>query len=134
MSVFVDTSFFIALLDEDDQRSTTAGGLWRAAAAAHAGVFTTNYVVLESCAVLQRRLGIAAVRRLTRDLLTPVQIEWVTRTDHGRAVDALITAARRDLSLVDCVSFVVMRRLDISECLAFDHHFDEQGFTPPVFG
>jgi len=134
MSVFVHTSFLVALLDEDDQRSTTAGGLWRHASAAGGSVFTTNYVVLESCAVLQRRLGVPAVRRLTREILAPVQIEWVTRIDHGRAVDALITAARRELSLVDCVSFEVMRRLDVSECLAFDRHFDEQGFTPPDFG
>lgn len=131
MSVFVDTSFLIALLDEDDQRSTTAGGLWRRAAAAGGGVFTTNYVVLESCAVVQRRLGVPAVRRLLREVLAPVQVEWVTRVDHERAVDALTTAARRELSLVDCVSFEVMRRLDVSECLSFDRHFGEQGFTPP---
>jgi predicted nucleic acid-binding protein len=133
MSIFVDTSFLVALLDEDDERSTTAGGLWRRAAAARSTVFTTNYVVLESCAVLQRRLGIHAVRRLTREILAPIQVEWVSRTDHGRAVDALTTAARRELSLVDCASFEVMRRLDVSECLAFDRHFDEQGFTPPDF-
>jgi predicted nucleic acid-binding protein len=38
------------------------------------------------------------------------------------------------LSLVDCVSFEVLRRLDVRECLVFDPHFDEQGFTLPGFG
>lgn len=134
MSVFVDTSFLVALLDEDDARSSTAARLWEQVSVAGRTVLTTNYVVLESCAVLQRRLGFAAVRRLTRDLLAPVTLEWVTRADHERALDGLEVAGRRDLSLVDCVSFEVMRRLDVGDCLAFDVHFDERGFARPDFG
>jgi predicted nucleic acid-binding protein len=90
---------------------------------------TTNYVVVETCAVLQRRFGIPAVRRLVRNVLSPVFIEWVTDDEHDLAVEALLVAGRRGLSLVDCTSFEVMRDLDIRECLAFDPHFEEQGFT-----
>ncbi len=79
MSLFVDTSFLVALLDGDDGRAGRAAELWRGASAAGTPVLTTDYVVLESCAVLQRRLGLEAVRRLTRDTLAPVVIEWVTR-------------------------------------------------------
>jgi uncharacterized protein len=129
VSVFVDTSFLIALLDEDDEHATAAAGDWRQAAAAHLPVFTTNNVVLETCAVLQRRLGLTAVRRLVHHVLGPVDLEWVTRDDHERAVEALLVADRRRLSLVDCTSFEVMRRLDVRECLAFDQHFAEQGFA-----
>jgi uncharacterized protein len=134
LSVYVDTSFFVALLDEDDARAEEAARLWAGASISGRAVLTTNYVVLECCAVLQRRLGVAAVRRLTRDILAPVVVEWVTRADHQRAIDALEVAGRRDLSLVDCVSFEVMRRLDLSDCLAFDPHFDEQGFARPDLG
>ncbi len=133
MSLFVDTSFLVALLDGDDGRAGRAAELWRGASAAGTPVLTTDYVVLESCAVLQRRLGLEAVRRLTRDTLAPVVIEWVTRVDHERAVDALIVAGRRGLSLVDCTSFEIMRRLDVRECLAFDRHFAERGFVSPAF-
>lgn len=129
MSVFVDTSFFIALLDEDDEKAMAAASIWRQAAAACLPVFTTNYVVLEACAVLQRRLGVAAVRRLVHHVLIPVDLEWVTRDDHECAVEALLVADRRRLSLVDCTSFEVMRRLEVRECLAFDQHFAEQGFA-----
>lgn len=125
----MDTSFLVALLDEDDVKYADAVGLWRRAAAQRLSVLTSNYVVLETCAVLQRRLGVSAVRKLVRQILGPVALEWATRDDHERAVEALLVADRRRLSLVDCASFEIMRRLDVRECLAFDQHFAEQGFV-----
>ena len=128
--MFVDTSFLVALLDEDDPRYADALRLWRWVDAERLSVVTSNYVVLEACAVLQRRLGGPAMRKLVREILEPVALEWVTREDHERAVEALLVANRRQLSIVDCTSFEVMRRLDVRECLAFDRHFAEQGFSP----
>jgi uncharacterized protein len=40
----------------------------------------------------------------------------------------VLAAARRNLSLVDCVSFELMRRLGIRRVFCFDPHFAEQGF------
>lgn len=48
---------------------------------------------------------------------------------HDAAVSALLVASRRQLSLVDCVSFETMRRLAIQNTFALDPHFAEQGFT-----
>jgi uncharacterized protein len=128
VTTFVDTSFLLALLDEDDDRSGDAATLWSRMAADRAALVTTNYVVVETCAVLQRRFGIPAVRRLVRTVLAPVLIEWVTDDAHDLALEALLVAGRRGLSLVDCTSFEVMRGLDVRECLAFDPHFEERGF------
>ncbi len=36
---------------------------------------------------------------------------------------------RRDLSLVDCVSFVVMRERGVTTALAYDADFEREGFT-----
>jgi uncharacterized protein len=41
---------------------------------------------------------------------------------------ALLVASRRDLSLVDCVSFEAMRRLRIDTVFCFDAYFAQQGF------
>jgi len=41
----------------------------------------------------------------------------------------VLAANRRQLSLVDCVSFAAMRESGIEHYFAFDEHFDEQGFT-----
>jgi predicted nucleic acid-binding protein len=40
----------------------------------------------------------------------------------------LLVANRRDLSLVDCTSFEVMRRNGLEVVFTFDPHFHEQGF------
>jgi predicted nucleic acid-binding protein len=40
----------------------------------------------------------------------------------------LLAAGRRKLSLVDCVSFELMRGCGCNHAFAFDAHFEEQGF------
>ena len=52
----------------------------------------------------------------------------VTPDDHAFGTEALLAASRRDLSLVDCVSFGVMDRLGISTCFAYDRHHADRGF------
>jgi predicted nucleic acid-binding protein len=51
------------------------------------------------------------------------------REQHERAMPALIVASRREMSLVDAVSFEAMRRRGLDQPLAFDRHFEEAGFS-----
>ena len=88
-----------------------------------------SYVVIETAALVQRRLGMAALRRLHEDLLAVMHTHWIDRDLHIAAVAASLTAGRRAISLVDWTSFIVMRRLGISTAFAFDAAFIEQGFT-----
>ena len=55
-------------------------------------------------------------------------MDWVTRGTHQRAVEWLRTAGRRHVSLVDAMSFVVMRARQIEVAFAFDPHFVRAGF------
>lgn len=90
---------------------------------------THNYVVLESVSVAQRRIGLDAARDLLERLLLLIEIEWVDPELHDAAVSALLASDRRDVSLVDRVSFELMRRRRIESAFAFDHDFERQGFT-----
>lgn len=129
MNCFVDTSGFLAVLDADDEHHLNAKKAWMRFIASGVHLTCTNYVLVETFALVQHRLGVEAVRVLQEDILPIMHIEWVDETTHHRGISALFAASRRKLSLVDCVSFEFMRRLGIRNVLACDKHFSEQGFT-----
>jgi len=84
--------------------------------------------VLESTALVQRRLGGAATRDLLEELIPLLELTWVGSEVHRLGVSALLGATRRRVSLVDWVSFEVMRRNGIERAFAFDRDFTAQGF------
>ena len=129
MTVFVDTSALFALLDADDVGHDLALPAWNSGIDDCAGFVTTNYAVVETIALTQRRLGLRAVRTLVDEMLPMLDTMWVTEADHSTALNALLAADRRGLSLVDWVSFTVMRRMGIRDYLGLDPHFEEQGFS-----
>jgi predicted nucleic acid-binding protein len=131
MSVFVDTSALLALLDADEEHHADAVRSWHGLAEAEAALTTSNYVMLESVAVAQRRLGLGAVRALVSQIAPLLEIVFVDEATHGAGVTALLVAGRRDLSLVDCTSFEIIRRLHVGHAFAYDRHFSEQGLELP---
>ncbi|MHB8462627.1 MAG: type II toxin-antitoxin system VapC family toxin [Vulcanimicrobiaceae bacterium] len=130
MPVFLDTSGFFALLDADDLNAPKAVSAWRSYRERDAVFLTHTYVVVESTALVQRRLGMKVAENL-REILGQIDVHVVDRSLHDAAMAAFFQAGRRGLSLVDCASFEFMRRRGISEALAFDADFSEQGFTLP---
>jgi len=129
VTIFVDTSALIALLDASEARHAACAREWKRLLASDAALVTSSYVIVETCAVAQRRLGMAAVRSLTTDFMPLLAIDWVDETVHGAGHAALLTANRKELSLVDCVSFEIMRRRDVATALALDSDFASQGFS-----
>ena len=128
MSVFVDTSGLLAVLDFDDANHESADEAWRELLKTDEPLVTSNYVLVEAFALVQSRLGMTAIQALSRDAIPLLKVHWVGEAEHSAATAALLSAGRRRLSLVDCSSFEVMRALGIDRCFAFDPHFREQGF------
>jgi uncharacterized protein len=128
VSILVDTSAFIAFLDRDDPSHAACREAWTRAAAEAEGLVTTDYIVLETVAVSQRRWGFEAVRTIVDEYLPLVEVEEVSADDRNAALAALLAAGRRQLSLTDLASFGVMRRRGIRHYLGVDPHFAEQGF------
>ena len=126
--IFADTSAFYALLDGDDAEHSRALRLWKGKPPGEGSLVTTNYVVLETMALLQSRLGMPAVRVFRDAILPLVRIEWIDEVVHAQSVSAFIAADRRGLSLVDLSSFETMRRLEIRSVFTFDRHFRQYGF------
>jgi predicted nucleic acid-binding protein len=88
---------------------------------------THNYIVVETSALVRQRLGAAAERALHDDVLPVIAMEWVDHDLHNSAVTALL-AGRRRASLVDWVSFELMRKRGIGIAFTFDRDFRLQGF------
>jgi uncharacterized protein len=128
MRIFIDISAIYALLDRDDIEHKKAKKIWIDLLRSENILITSNYVLVESFALIQNRLGLEAVRGFQEDIIPLVNIEWVNAETHKSGISALLAATRRKLSLVDCVSFEIMRILGIKTVFAFDPHFAEQGF------
>ncbi len=128
MTTFVDTSAFFAILDADDQMHSQARKEWERLLETDASFRTTNYVLVETAALLQSRIGMDGLRVFAADVVPVLDIIWVDAGMHLSAHHSLLVASRRDLSLVDCASFEAMRRLGIDNAFCFDAHFAQQGF------
>ena len=128
MKIFIDTSAFYALLDRDDDNHEAAKNAWAKILTAENTLVTSNYVLVETFALMQNRLGVAAVRAFQGDLLPILNVEFVNLETHRSGTSALLAASKRSLSLVDCISFELMRTLGIKSAFAFDAHFKEAGF------
>jgi predicted nucleic acid-binding protein len=129
VSVFIDSSGLYSLLDRYEKNHSRAVEVWKELVQGGAVLLTTNYVLLETAALVQRRVGVDAVRALHHDFTPVLTTEWISRGLHTRGIDAALAAARRKLSVVDCISFIVMREQQIETAFTFDAHFAEQGFT-----
>ena len=82
MITVVDTSALFALLDRDDAHHEKARDTWVGLLAEEKPLVTTNYVLVESFALIQHRLGLAAIRTFQEDILPVVRVEWITDTIH----------------------------------------------------
>jgi len=131
--VFADSSGLYAHYDGDDQNHARATATWRALLDADARVVTTSYVLIETATLLQRRLGLRWVGLLQTQIRPLLDIIWVDDRLHDLAVAATLEANRRQVSVVDHLSLIIMRQRGIEYALAFDKHFAEAGYgLPPL--
>ena len=87
-----------------------------------------SYVISEAAGLLQRRLGLAAALAFVTQV-DDFTVHWLGTEEHRQAGALLEAKARRGLSLIDCASFVVMRRYGLTHALAFDADFEREGFA-----
>lgn len=126
--ILVDSSALYAMLDRDDEHHAAATATWQRLLENDEPLLVTNYLVVETTALVQHRLGMDAVRVLCDDVFPALDLHVMTEDDHRHAQNAMLAANRRKLSLVDCSSFHVMRARQVRTAFVFDPHFQEQGF------
>lgn len=125
--MFLDTSFLYALADAKDADHQRAKRLFQTALEKHEEVCTHNYVIVESGALIHRRLGFTLAKKfLSEASLFPTI--WVDKFIHDEARELFSLRAKRKVSFVDCVSFALMKQKEIGIALAFDDDFRKEGF------
>jgi uncharacterized protein len=128
--VFVDTSGWIALLDEDDELHGHAAAQFDEIIVARCAVFTTDWILAETgnglAPTSARRFFAQAVNRF---LTSPSgRLVRVDRDIFQKALDMYDRTPDKAWGLVDCASFEVMRREDIVNAFTADRHFEQAGF------
>lgn len=125
-AVFVDTSAVLALLVRTDRAHTDAVAAFAKLRERGAELVTTSYVLVETYALIDRRLGRNALISFRERFAPLLQVIWVDAGLHDRGLDGLAKGAS-GLSLVDAVSFEAIRAHKIFEAFAFDRRFDREG-------
>ena len=128
VAVFVDTSALFALLDAEGTDHARAADAFRDLA--QDVIVTHRYVIAESAALVRQRLGPSSVAALVEGLLAPMTVLALSDelfdsvlAAHGEATGA------SGLSLVDRLSFALMRHEGITTAFAFDRDFVTAGFA-----
>ena len=126
--ILIDTSGFFAVLNAEDANNEIAKDFWYSLLQSNETMLCNSYVLLETLSLLQSRIGLIAVQDFHENIKPLLRIEWLSEAEHDSAMQLLLSANRRHLSLVDISAFATMRRLGIKKVFTFDKHFAEQGF------
>lgn len=127
--IFVDTSFLVAYTLTTDSRHADAlalGGPF-----SRGSLVTSTIVLGETWTTLRHRIGHARTRGWVDALwaLEHVRVERIDPALEEQAWTWLRAHDERPYSFVDATSFALMRKLRISEALAFDGDFAAAGFV-----
>lgn len=128
--VFVDTTFWVAIIDPGDQHREAAVKAQAALGRVH--LLTTEEVLVEVFSLVSRapervrKAAVALVRRLFED--PEVTVVAQSHESFLAGLDLYEKGLDHGYSLVDCISMTAMRRRRIREALTSDRHFAREGF------
>lgn len=125
--IFIDTSMFYALVDENDDFHKQALQIWQKQKLQKIQLITSNYILDETFTLIRQRRGRKVVDEFRKNLLSEIKIIRVTVADEAGAWGWFLQDWS-DLSFTDCVSFALMKRLEIGQALTFDNHFKRAGY------
>lgn len=126
--IFVDTSAIIALEVPSDKFHKRALR-WREEVKDPVFV-SSNLVFIETISWVRHNSGKEIAVRIGFSLLSGegIHLERVTLEDENKAWDLFQKIEGRGISMIDCTSFVLMKRLKINNVFAFDSDFMKLGF------
>jgi predicted nucleic acid-binding protein len=128
--VFVDTSFFVALLNSNDSDHPQALALQAQLSAEHTQKITSEYVLIELGDGLSRLRFRHLAGRLISLVYQDNSFEVVSSSPQlfAQALSLFRERSDKEWGLTDCSSFAIMQELELDVALTADHHFQQAGF------
>ena len=129
--IFIDSSGFKALIDDNDDFFEKAVAMWSKLKDERGiELVTSNYMIDECLTLLRNRCGLEKAMILKSILTQGIPIIKVIRVKMGDEAGAWKWFEKdwSKLSFTDCVTFAQMKRLGIKKYFGFDEHFDRAGF------
>jgi predicted nucleic acid-binding protein len=125
--VFVDSSYYVALLLKTDQAHPRAVEMTRTL---QSPIVTTAWVLTEVANTLSASHLRSGFLSLLDDLTNDADVLIIAPEPEtfAQGIDLYRNRPDKNWSLTDCISFVVMKREGITEALTGDHHFEQAGF------
>jgi uncharacterized protein len=126
----IDTSYLLALELSNDSNHPLAQSHWKQVVHSLPVLVLTSYIFDEVVTFLNSRGRHAKAVQLGQMLLESPTIHFthVDEATFHEGWDLFRIHRDKDYSLTDCLSFVVMRRMEIYTAYTFDHHFLQAGF------
>lgn len=123
--VVIDTSAFYALSSGGDRFHDSARHTFERLIDRERELWTTSYALVETIALMQNRLGFAALSDFMNGIDGLVSVFWIDSALHSRALALLTANQGAGLSLVDWTVALVSRRL-AAQTFTFDSDFANQ--------
>ena len=125
-NILVDTSAIFALLSPDDRFHAQSRNAFSEFVERGDQLYTTSYVLVESSALIHRRLGFEVLRAFIQSIQGLWETIWIDRSTHETIWDRMRAKEGVRLSLVDW-SVIVSAERTRSAIFAFDSDFSLEG-------
>lgn len=128
--LFVDTSAWVALADQDDAHHHKAASTFPTILKTFRRLVTSNLTIAETYVLLLHALGHAPAFSFLERVRGSPKISKIYSTEdiESEAEAILRRYIDQDFSFTDAVSFAMMKRYKIKKAFCFDKHFVTAGF------
>ena len=125
--VLVDTSAFYALFSATDLFHDRARSAYELLIDREYELWTTSYTLIETIALLHRRVDFLVVSRFAEWRSSNLGVLWIDSRVHDSAWRLFANTHGRGLSFVDWTTVVASREIDNAPVFTFDGGFASQG-------
>lgn len=128
--LFVDTGAWVGRFATKDQYHARAAGTFALLEREKRPLVTTDYILSETVTLLRKQAGLNVAAQVWEQLDegSLARVVQINPEHRRKARRLFVQYDKINLSLVDGVSFAVMRDMEIHEAFTFDDDFRKVGF------